>query len=141
MIGIEELLAQARARIVRYTPHEARERILAGAVLVDLRSYDERERHGVIPGSVHVPRSVLEWRVDPACPNANVHVSDRSLELILVCADGFSSSLAAGSLLDLGFERAADIDGGYAAWRAAGLPTAPAPPRPRGLLGSGGPDE
>jgi rhodanese-related sulfurtransferase len=138
--GVEDLLDRARARITRYTPTEARERAEAGAVLVDLRSHDERERNGVIPGSVHVPRSVLEWRVDPACPNANAHVADRSLELILVCAHGFSSSLAAAALLDLGFKGTADVDGGYDAWRAAGLPTAPAPPPPPGPPGSGGPD-
>jgi rhodanese-related sulfurtransferase len=111
-----------------------------GSLLVDLRSRDERERDGVIPGSVHVPRSVLEWRADRASGYANPHVADRGRELILVCNHGQSSSLAAASLLDLGLRHVADLVGGFAAWCEAGLPVAPAPPLPDGLPGMGGPD-
>jgi rhodanese-related sulfurtransferase len=134
---IEEMLATARSRIVRYTPAEAA--TAAEAVIVDLRSHDERAREGIIPGSVHVPRSVLEWRCDPESGWSNPHVADRSLRLVLVCAHGYSSSLAAAALVDLGFEHAGDVVGGFAAWRAAGLPLAPAPPRGEERPGMGGP--
>jgi rhodanese-related sulfurtransferase len=110
------MLAEARSRIVRYTPAEALD---ADVLLVDLRSVDERERAGTIPGSVHVPRSVLEWRVDPT---SEWH--DRALaghRLVLVCAQGYSSSLAAASLVQLGVD-AGDLEGGFEAWAAAGLP-------------------
>ena len=107
---------------------------------MDLRSHDERVRDGVIPGSVHVPRSVLEWRVDPDSGFSNHHVVDRDIELILVCHEGYSSSLAAVSLRGVGHARVADLIGGYVAWRDAGLETIPAPPRPEGLPGMGGPD-
>jgi rhodanese-related sulfurtransferase len=87
---------------------------------------------------VHVPRSVLEWRVDPGSGFANPHLAD--VELILVCNHGFSSSLAAASLRDLGRDDVADLVGGFGAWRDAGLGTVPAPPPPEGLPGMGGPD-
>jgi rhodanese-related sulfurtransferase len=109
-------------------------------VIVDLRSHDERAREGVIPGSVHVPRSVLEWRVDPDSGFSNEHVSDPALELILFCHEGYSSSLAASSLTDLGHPQAADLVGGFEAWRAAGLETIVAPAPPAGLSGMGGRD-
>lgn len=107
---------------------------------MDLRSHEERARDGVIPGSVHVPRSVLEWRVDPDSGFSNQHVADRGLELILVCGEGYSSSLAAASLRELGCTRVADLVGGFHAWRDAGLETIAAPVPPDGLPGMGGPD-
>jgi rhodanese-related sulfurtransferase len=130
---ISRMLAEARSRIVRLTPEAAAS---ADAVIVDLRSHDEREESGIIPGSVHVPRSVLEWRCDPESGYANPALFERPL--ILVCAHGFSSSLAAASLVDLGVD-AGDLEGGFEAWHAAGLPVAPAPPSPAGLPGMGGP--
>jgi rhodanese-related sulfurtransferase len=135
---IADLLAEARARIARYTPEEAA--AADGVLLVDLRSPDERERDGVIPGSVHVPRSVLEWRCDPDSGSSNPTVADRSLRLVLMCAHGYSSSLAAAVLRDFGFEHVGDLVGGFEAWRAGGLPVAPAPAAPAGLPGMGGPD-
>jgi len=135
--GIDELLREARSRIARYAPEEAQ---AAGVVLVDLRSNDERARDGIIPGSIHVPRSVLEWRCDPGSGWANASVSDRALPLVLVCAHGYSSSFAAAALVELGFERAGDLVGGFEAWRDAGLPVVPAPePADDGLPGMGGP--
>jgi rhodanese-related sulfurtransferase len=112
------MLAHARSRIVRYTPAEAAS---AGdeILLVDLRSADERERAGVIPGSKHVPRSVLEWRADPTAETHDPALARR--RLVLVCAQGYSSSLAAASLVELGVD-AGDLDGGFEAWREAGLP-------------------
>ena len=134
--GIDDLLAEARSHIARYTPEEAR---TADVVLVDLRSNDERARDGIIPGSIHVPRSVLEWRCDPGSGWSNPNVSDRSLPLVLVCAHGYSSSFAAAALVELGFERAGDLVGGFEAWRGAGLPVAAAPPPDDALPGMGGP--
>jgi rhodanese-related sulfurtransferase len=111
------MLAQARSRIVRYAPAEA---AAADAVLlVDLRSVDERERSGVIPGSRHVPRSVLEWRADPTSEWHDPELMGK--RLVLVCAQGYSSSLAAASLVELGVD-AGDLEGGFEGWAAAGLP-------------------
>jgi rhodanese-related sulfurtransferase len=132
------VLAAARARIGRYEPAEAARRAAAGSLLVDLRAQDDRERDGIIRGSVHVPRSVLEWRVDPGSGFANPHLT--GVELILVCNHGFSSSLAAASLCDLGRDDVADLVGGFGAWRDAGLETISAPPPAEGLPGMGGPD-
>jgi rhodanese-related sulfurtransferase len=129
---IERVLAQARERIRRYTPEEA---AVAEAVLVDTRSGEQRRRDGIIPGSVHVPLSVLEWRCDPESGFANPHLAGRTL--VLVCAHGYSSSLAAAGLLDLGVD-AGDLDGGFDAWRDAGLPVVDAPPDDDGLSGMGG---
>ena len=134
---IADVLAEAQSRIARYSPEEA---YAGGVVLVDLRSDGERERDGIIPGSIHVPRSVLEWRCDPSSGWPNPHVADRNLPLTLVCAHGFSSSLAALSLVELGFWRAGDVVGGFEAWRQAGLPVSPAPPPADGLRGMGGPE-
>jgi rhodanese-related sulfurtransferase len=117
----------------------AEERARNGSVIVDLRSDDERGRDGVIPGSVHVPRSVLEWRVDPDSGFSNPHVADRDVELILVCHEGYSSSLAAAALQDLGRTRVADLVGGYEAWREEGLETVSAPAPAPGLPGMQGP--
>jgi rhodanese-related sulfurtransferase len=132
------VLAAARARIARYEPAEAARRAAAGSLLVDLRARDDRERDGIIPGSVHVPRSVLEWRVDPGSGFANPELA--GVELILVCNHGFSSSLAAASVRDLGRDDVADLVGGFVAWRDAGLETVPAPPPAEGLPGMGGPE-
>jgi rhodanese-related sulfurtransferase len=138
--SVAELLAEARVGIQRYEPADALVRAASGSLLVDLRSHDERDRDGIIPGSVHVPRSVLEWRVDERSGFSNPHVAQQELELVLVCNEGYSSSFAASALRRLGFSRAADLIGGFQAWRAAGLPTMAAPPRVGGLPGMGGPD-
>ena len=118
----QHLLADAQRRIApRLEPIEASEAVRSGAVLVDLRSHDERRGEGIIPGSVHIPRSVLEWRVDPESGYTNPHV-DFDKPLIVFCAHGFSSSFAAATLRDLGCRTSTDIVGGFAAWKAAGLP-------------------
>jgi len=126
-LGVERLLAAARERIERVEPPAAWEATTAGAALiVDLRSSDERRTHGIVPGSLHVPRSVLEWRADPGGRWRNPHLDDRE-RLILLCAEGYSSSLAAASLIDLGHARGADLVGGFRGWLAAGLPVIAAP--------------
>jgi len=124
---VDDLLAEARRKIEpRLESEQAHQAQVSGALIVDLRSSDERRRCGVIPGSIHIPRSVLEWRVDPQCENRNPGACDLDREVILMCADGFSSSLAAASLRELGFRRATDLIGGFNAWKRAGLPVRPA---------------
>jgi rhodanese-related sulfurtransferase len=113
------MLAEARARIVRYTPAEAA--AAEDVLLVDLRTHDEQERDGVIPGAKHVPRSVLEWRADQTSEWRDPELGGR--RLVLVCREGYSSSLAAAMLVDLGVD-AADLDGGFERWAAEGFPVA-----------------
>jgi MFS family permease len=118
-----ELLEDAQRRIApRLEPTEAYEAMHNGAAVVDLRSVDERRREGLIPGSVHIPRSVLEWRLDPDSGYANPHVLPGQ-PVIVFCAHGFTSSFAAVTLRELGWRTATDIVGGYEGWKAAGLPT------------------
>lgn len=125
---VEQLVAEARARFDRVTPAEAAAAMAAGAILIDTRSSDVRGRDGTVPGSHHVPLSVLPWRVDPASPYRNPDVARPDARVILLCAEGYSSSLAAAWLKDLGFARVADLEGGFEAWRAAGLPVEPVTP-------------
>jgi len=96
-----------------------------GAILIDLRCADERRENGIIPGSVHVPLSVLFWRLDQTSGYDDPRLSDPTREVVLLCADGYSSSLAAATLQDLGFDRATDVIGGFTAWAGAGLPLEP----------------
>jgi rhodanese-related sulfurtransferase len=140
--GVDRMLDAARERIARLTPEDAWAASEAGdALIVDLRSSDERRRDGIVPGSVHVPRSVLEWRADPANVWHNPQLGDADRDLLLLCAEGYSSSLAAASLVDLGRARSGDVVGGFAAWREAGLPIVPAPAVPDGAApGMHGPD-
>jgi rhodanese-related sulfurtransferase len=128
---IQGLLEAARRRLARLGPIEARDAVSDGAVLVDIRSELHRERDGLIPGAMFVPRNVLEWRCDPASGYDLPELSaDLDRLVILVCHEGYQSSLAAATLQDLGLRRATDLDGGFQAWRAAGLPVEPlTPPR------------
>lgn len=140
---IDDLLAEARSRLERLEPDEALAAQRHGALLVDTRSHDERRREGVIPGSLHIPRSVLEWRLDPDADPAyrSPYVSGLDQWLVLVCAHGFSTSLAAATLQDLGFARATDMIGGFTAWKEKGLPVRPAPKAPDDAVpGMGPPD-
>jgi rhodanese-related sulfurtransferase len=122
---IDQLLAASRARLTRLSPGEARVAVAAGALLVDIRPQAQRDAEGEIPGALIVERNVLEWRFDPACP-ARLPVARYDLRLIVVCSEGYTSSLAAASLQDIGLRLATDLAGGFLAWRAAGLPvTAP----------------
>src|SRR5690348_9728204 len=114
---VQELLAEARALLPhRLSPAEALEAQAKGALLIDIRGDDQRRADGVIPGAVVVPRNVLEWRCDPASPwrHAAIRRSDRVI--VLVCHEGFQSSLAAATLQRLGLRNATDLDGGFAAW-------------------------
>jgi rhodanese-related sulfurtransferase len=119
---IGDLLDAAQERLDRLQPRDAFEESRQGALIVDTRCQEARIETGVIPGSVHVPLSVLYWRLDPSSGYADARLSDPLGRVILVCADGYSSSLAAATLRDLGFERATDIVGGFNGWLADGLP-------------------
>jgi rhodanese-related sulfurtransferase len=136
---LAELIQQASEKIERLTPGEALEAMDEGALLVDIRSETSRRRDGIVPGSLHIPRTVLEWRVAPDSEWRNPHLAaDR--RLILICDHGCSSTLAAATLVELGVQRAGDVVGGFAAWRESRLPVADSPPAPPGLPGMGGPD-
>jgi rhodanese-related sulfurtransferase len=125
---IDDLLEQARARLRRVDPPAARAAIDAGAVLVDIRAESQRRRDGVVPGSVFIARNVLEWRCDPDGADRDERVADPGRPLIVMCDAGYQSSLAAATLHELGHDRATDLDGGFQAWRAAGLPVEPLGP-------------
>ena len=120
---INDLLSAARARLERVHPADAVDAVRHGAVLVDIRSELQRAADGVIPGALYFPRNVLEWRIDPASGYSDPALKGGFGEwLVLVCNEGYQSSLAAATLRDLGFTRATDLVGGFQAWRAAGLP-------------------
>ena len=119
---VNQLLARSRARIDRLEAPAAQAAAAAGAVLIDTRCAEQRRATGVIPGSAHIPLSVLYWRLDPASGSADPRLADPAAQVILICAHGYSSSIAAATLRDLGFARAADVVGGFEAWQAAGLP-------------------
>jgi rhodanese-related sulfurtransferase len=125
---IDELLDAARRRLRRLDPHQARDALADGAVLIDIRAEHQWERDGVIPGAHLVPRNALEWRVDPTSGHSDPSLgADLDRPLVLVCDEGYQSSLAASTLQDLGFRHATDLAGGFQAWRAAGLPVVPRP--------------
>lgn len=120
---VDQLLHDARAGLERVGPDEARAAVAEGAVLVDIRSADQRERDGTIPGAVHHARNVLEWRLDPDSDTTDPELSgDLNRRVILVCDAGYASSLAAVTAQELGFANATDLIGGFQAWREAGLP-------------------
>ena len=121
--GIDELLAEARARLTRLDPAAAQAAMSRGAVLVDIRPAAQRAEFGEIPGAIVIERNVLEWRLDPRSDARLSFAGSYDLEIIVTCQEGYTSSLAAAALLDLGLHRATDLAGGFAAWRAAGLPT------------------
>ena len=123
---IDELLAQVRGRIGRIHPVEAVARLAAGALLVDTRPWEQRTRDGAVPGAVIIDRNVLEWRLDPASPYRLPQVTGYDLEIVVLCNEGYSSSLVADTLRTLGLTRTVDVIGGFVAWAAAGLPIVPA---------------
>jgi len=119
---IDELLERVRARIDRVEPAEAARRLVAGALLLDTRPVEQRDRDGEVPGAVVVDRNVLEWRLDPASPYRIPEVTGYDLDVVVLCNQGYSSSLVADTLRSLGLHRAVDVIGGFEAWAAAGLP-------------------
>ena len=125
-LTVDELLAEARAGIDRLDPAAAHAALSDGAVLVDIRSEVQRARDGDVPGAVAIARNVLEWRCDPASPDRDPRIGGHETRLVLLCDEGYQSSLAAATLQRLGFARATDVAGGFQAWRAAGLPVSSA---------------
>jgi len=125
MPTIDVLLEQARRRLRRVTPQEASAEHADGALLVDTRTTEQRARDGDIPGALVIDRTVFEWRLDPASPSRIPEARDHDVRVIVICNAGFSSSLAAASLQDLGLVNATDVIGGFEAWKAAGLPVRP----------------
>ena len=123
-LTIDEVLAAARTRLSRLSPAQAQRAIQSGALLVDIRPQAQREAEGEIPGATIIERNVLEWRFDPASV-ACLPVASYALQVIIFCSEGYTSSLAAASLLDLGVH-ATDLEGGFRAWESAGLPVSPA---------------
>lgn len=137
------MIQEAAARIARLHALEAFSAAVADGLIIDIRSQDARELYGVIPGSLHIPRTVLEWRIALDSPWRNRHLGGPDQQLILICDHGYSSILAASNLVQLGFHRAADVIGGFEAWTEAGLPIAPCRQRPSlvgGLPGTGPPE-
>ncbi|MBB4889897.1 rhodanese-like domain-containing protein [Streptomyces netropsis] len=122
---IEELLAAARADLDRLDAAQAAEVQAGGGLLVDIRYAALRERDGTIPGALVVERNELEWRLDPVCEHRAAEASGHDLRVVVICNEGYASSLAAVSLRQLGLRHATDVVGGFQAWRAAGLPVVP----------------
>lgn len=122
---VDSLLEAARTGLGRLTPQAASAARREGAVLVDIRYAALRDRDGTIPGALIVERNELEWRLDPTCPHRAEEATGDDLRVVVVCDEGYASSLAARSLRELGLHRATDLDGGFQAWRAAGLPVTP----------------
>jgi rhodanese-related sulfurtransferase len=121
-VTVDDLLARARSRLRRVEPEDLRAQLERGAVLVDIRSDSQRAADGVVEEALFIPRNVLEWRCDPSSPSRDPAVSDPGRRLILMCDEGYQSSLAAATLQELGLPEATDLVGGYQAWRAASLP-------------------
>ncbi|WP_329282769.1 rhodanese-like domain-containing protein [Streptomyces sp. NBC_01451] len=122
-VGIDGLLDRVRETYARVEAHETYEAAQAGeALLVDIRYAALRERDGLIPGALVVERNELEWRLDPLGSHRAPQATGHDLRIVVICNEGYASSLAAVSLHRLGLHRATDLVGGFQAWRAAGLP-------------------
>ena len=125
--GVDGMLDRARSTLRRLTPHQAERAVARGALLVDTRTPWQREAQGELPGAIVIDRTVLEWRLDPASDARIPEAVGYDVKVIVVCRQGYSSSLAAASLQALGLWRATDVVGGVEAWLAADLPTGPGP--------------
>lgn len=113
---IDELLARARAGLDRVAPEDLASEVAGGAIAIDIRPSDQRERDGSLPGAFVVDRNVLEWRLDPTSPHRLGFATGKDVRYVLVCNEGYSSTLAAATLRQLGLHRATDLIGGYQAW-------------------------
>jgi rhodanese-related sulfurtransferase len=123
--SLERLVSEAAERITRFSAPEAFSAARDDGLIIDIRSQDARDLHGLVPGSLHIPRTVLEWRIALDSPWRNRHLCGLDQRLILICDHGYSSILAASNLAQLGFHRASDVIGGFASWQDSGLPVAP----------------
>jgi rhodanese-related sulfurtransferase len=122
MPTIDEVLERARRRLIRVNPEQAAAEQARGALLIDTRTSDQRTEQGEIPGALVIDRTVLEWRLDPASSSHIGAATGHQVRVIVLCAEGYSSSLAAASLQEIGLVNATDMIGGFHAWKAAGLP-------------------
>ncbi|BAL87640.1 hypothetical protein AMIS_24200 [Actinoplanes missouriensis 431] len=125
--GVDALLERARAGLRRLDPHETRAAVAAGALLIDTRTDRQRARQGELPGAIVIDRTVLEWRLDPRSESRIPEATGYDVHIVVVCRQGYSSSLAAAGLQAIGLRRATDLAGGVEAWLAAGLPTTTGP--------------
>ncbi len=124
--SIDELLAEARSGLTRLRPQAAFAALTDGAVLVDIRPLEQRIAEGEVPGAIIIGRNVLEWRLDPRSEARIPALARADARIIVMCSEGYASTLAAATLRRIGLREATDLDGGLAAWKAAGLPTRPA---------------
>lgn len=125
--GVEAALERARFGMQRLGPHETRAAAAAGALLIDTRTDRQRAAQGNVPGAIAIDRTVLEWRLDPTSSSRIPEATGKDLQVVVICRQGFSSSLAAASLRAIGLHRTTDMVGGVEAWLAAGLPTTDQP--------------
>jgi rhodanese-related sulfurtransferase len=119
---VAEMLDEARASLQRLEPEEAHAAMEQGALVIDVRCESDRKSTGGIRGALNIPLSVLEWRLDPASETRHPDIDGNDRRIILICAEGYSSSLAARRLHELGFDDATDVIGGFEAWAERGLP-------------------
>jgi len=126
--GVDAVLAKSRAGIRRLSPAETVAATQRGALVIDTRTESQRREQGELPGVLVIDRTVLEWRLDPASEAAIPEAVDYDVEIVVVCRQGYSSSLAALSLRSVGLWRATDMEGGVEAWQRAGLAMCTAPP-------------
>ena len=124
--SIDELLAEARSGLTRLRPEAAFAALTDGAVLVDIRPLEQRIDEGEVPGAIIIGRNVLEWRLDPRSEARIPPLARDDTQIIVMCSEGYASTLAAATLRRIGLREATDLDGGFQAWKAAGLPTRPA---------------
>jgi rhodanese-related sulfurtransferase len=120
--AVDRLLDRARTRLRRLDPAAAAAVVAGGGLLVDIRPAAQRQEEGEVPGALVVERNVLEWRLDPTSPHRLAQVRGHDQPVVILCSEGYTSSLAAAALHDLGLHRATDVVGGYHAWARAGLP-------------------
>jgi rhodanese-related sulfurtransferase len=121
-VSVDQMLSQARSRLQRLTPAQAHDALVAGALLVDIRPGWQRAEEGEVPGALLIERNHLEWRFDPECEARLPQATGYDVQVIVLCSEGYTSSLAAASLHTLGLHRATDVIGGFQSWRAQSFP-------------------
>ena len=125
MSAVDRLLAQARLGLRRVGPHQAKQIGDAGGLLIDIRPAAQRAEFGEVPGALIVERNNLEWRLDPGGSHRIPEAENPDRPVVIICQEGYASSLAAASLIGVGRTAVTDLDGGFVAWKQAGLPTTP----------------
>ena len=134
---LDRLLIRARSRLTRLRPRQASQAVDAGARLIDIRPAYQRRADGEIPGAIVIERNQLEWRLDPASRNRIPEAFDTNVAWIVICDQGYASSLAAATLRQIGLRRATDVIGGFQAWREAKLPVRTRAPLTKPRLAAG----